>query len=179
MWHAATCKGYNGTKDEIPFPSAVSLDFVLVVMVVEKECESFVAKGTLSSLLWYLFIMDNSFSVSSKYSKCNFQQDNSVLCAARHRTQFLLPAGTEMLDWPAGSPVVSPIEHVWHTVGRKLQRLFLPLITLDEVRDRVKEAWNRISQDNIDHLPRSPCYVELQNVIIKPLIIKFLLVSLI
>ncbi|GFY28996.1 transposable element Tc1 transposase [Trichonephila clavipes] len=34
--------------------------------------------------------------------------------------------GVQMLPWPAYSPDLSPIEHVWDVIGRRLQTLPLP-----------------------------------------------------
>ncbi|GBM06331.1 hypothetical protein AVEN_121375-1 [Araneus ventricosus] len=35
-----------------------------------------------------------------------------------------------MLPWPARSPDLSPIEHVWHIIGRQLQRHPQPALTI-------------------------------------------------
>ncbi|GFV12374.1 transposable element Tc1 transposase [Trichonephila clavipes] len=53
-----------------------------------------------------------------------FQQDN----ARPHTTRISQHAlrGIQMLPWPAYSPDLSPIEHVWDVIGRRLQTLPLP-----------------------------------------------------
>ncbi|GFX66921.1 transposable element Tcb1 transposase [Trichonephila clavipes] len=50
-----------------------------------------------------------------------FQQDN----AHPHTTRIFQHAlrGVQMLPWPAYSPDLSPIEHVWDVIGRRLQTL--------------------------------------------------------
>ncbi|GFU53860.1 transposable element Tc1 transposase [Trichonephila clavipes] len=53
-----------------------------------------------------------------------FQQDNSRPHTARISQHAL--RGVQMLPWPAYSPDLSPIEHVWDVIGRRLQTLPLP-----------------------------------------------------
>ncbi|GBM44494.1 hypothetical protein AVEN_15019-1 [Araneus ventricosus] len=63
-------------------------------------------------------------------------------------TQHALQS-VDMLPWPARSPDLSPIEHVWNIIGRQLQRhpLTVPVLT-----DQVQQAWNFIPQTDIWHL---------------------------
>ncbi|GFU49080.1 transposable element Tc1 transposase [Trichonephila clavipes] len=53
-----------------------------------------------------------------------FQQDNALPHTARISQHAL--RGVQMLPWPAYSPNLSPIEHVWDVIGRRLQTLPLP-----------------------------------------------------
>ncbi|GFW41414.1 transposable element Tcb2 transposase [Trichonephila clavipes] len=53
-----------------------------------------------------------------------FQQDNAcphTACISQHALR-----GVQMLPWPAYSPDLSPIEHVWDVIGRRFQTLPLP-----------------------------------------------------
>ncbi|GFU72848.1 hypothetical protein TNCV_2783131 [Trichonephila clavipes] len=38
------------------------------------------------------------------------------------------------MDWPARSPDLSPIEHVWDFLGRRLAARTLPPVTIRELR---------------------------------------------
>ncbi|GBO44781.1 hypothetical protein AVEN_161774-1 [Araneus ventricosus] len=64
-----------------------------------------------------------------------FQQDNARPHTA-DVTQHALQS-VDMLPWPARSPDLSPIEHVWDIIGRQLQRHPQPALT-----DQVQQAWN-------------------------------------
>ncbi|GFT42257.1 hypothetical protein TNCV_1785931 [Trichonephila clavipes] len=40
----------------------------------------------------------------------------------------------ERMDWPARSPYLNPIEHVWDFLGRRLAARTLPPVTIRELR---------------------------------------------
>jgi hypothetical protein len=53
--------------------------------------------------------------------------------------------------WPARSPDLSPIEHVWDMIGRRVEDFSAPLGTLDELGVQIQRAWDEIPQAEIDH----------------------------
>ena len=57
-----------------------------------------------------------------------------------------------LLPWPARSPDMSPIEHVWDMVGRRLIRQGPPGPTLDALWARIQTAWRDIPQEDIQGL---------------------------
>ncbi|CAH1963187.1 unnamed protein product [Acanthoscelides obtectus] len=60
-----------------------------------------------------------------------------------------------LLPWPPRSPDLSPIEHVWYMMGRRLLNLQRPPQTLEALREELVVAWNEIPQEDIEHLIRS------------------------
>ncbi|UYV77104.1 hypothetical protein LAZ67_14003317, partial [Cordylochernes scorpioides] len=87
--------------------------------------------------------------------KALYQQDNSRPHTARIRQQAL--QDVQMLPWPPYSPDLSPIEHVWDIIGRRLHALPQPR-SEDELWQMVEREWRAIPQDAIrtliDSLPR-------------------------
>ncbi|UYV63376.1 hypothetical protein LAZ67_2003894 [Cordylochernes scorpioides] len=85
-----------------------------------------------------------------------YQQDNARPHTARISQQALQDA--QMLPWPPYSPDLSPIEHVWDIIGRRLHALPQPR-SEDELWQMVEREWRAIPQDAIrtliDSLPRS------------------------
>ncbi|UYV73330.1 hypothetical protein LAZ67_10002755, partial [Cordylochernes scorpioides] len=89
-----------------------------------------------------------------------YQQDNARPHTARISQQAL--QDVQMLPWPPYSPDLSPIEHVWDIIGRRLHALPQPR-SEDELWQMVEREWRAIPQDAIrtliDSLPRRVCCV--------------------
>lgn len=79
-----------------------------------------------------------------------FQQDNARPHVSR-ATQRALERVSQ-LPWPARSPDLSPIEHVWDWMKRRLTRSARPARTLVQLRRQVEMAWQAVPQDYIQHL---------------------------
>ncbi|UYV66492.1 hypothetical protein LAZ67_4001868, partial [Cordylochernes scorpioides] len=84
-----------------------------------------------------------------------YQQDNARPHTARISQQAL--QDVQMLPWPPYSPDLSPIEHVWDIIGRRLHAFPQPR-SEDELWQMVEREWRAIPQDAIrtliDSLPR-------------------------
>ncbi|GFX73462.1 transposable element Tc1 transposase [Trichonephila clavipes] len=81
-----------------------------------------------------------------------FHDDN----APCHRTvaaeQLLESEDIELMDWPARSPDLNPIEHVWDFLGRRLAARTLPPLTIRELRLALQDEWAAMPQQLIDTL---------------------------
>ena len=60
-----------------------------------------------------------------------------------------------MLPWPAVSPDLSPIEHVWDEMKRRLRHLPNRSVTLAEMGPALIRIWNNIPQAFFNNLVRS------------------------
>ncbi|GFX17091.1 transposable element Tcb2 transposase [Trichonephila clavipes] len=73
-----------------------------------------------------------------------------------HRTvaaeQLLESEDIERMDWPARSPDLNPIEHVWDFLGRRLAAHTLPPVTIRELRLALQDEWAAMPQQLIDTL---------------------------
>ncbi|GFW66921.1 hypothetical protein TNCV_4688061 [Trichonephila clavipes] len=54
------------------------------------------------------------------------------------------------MDWPARSPDLNPIEHVWDFLGRRLAARTLPPVTIRELRLALAR---RMGMQKIQHPP--------------------------
>ncbi|GFT84435.1 transposable element Tcb2 transposase [Trichonephila clavipes] len=56
------------------------------------------------------------------------------------------------MDWPARSPDLNPIEHVWDFLGKSLAARTLPPVTIRELRLALQDEWAAMPQQLIDTL---------------------------
>ena len=81
-----------------------------------------------------------------------FQQDNARPHIARTVQSFFATRQVQLLPWPAYSPDMSLIEHVWDFVGRRLARDPRPVASADELWVRIQTIWNALPQADIQNL---------------------------
>ncbi|KAI3365747.1 hypothetical protein L3Q82_000757 [Scortum barcoo] len=83
-------------------------------------------------------------------------QDNARPHVAGVCQQFLQDEGIDAMDWPARSPDLNPIEHIWDIMSRSIhhQRHVAPQ-TVQELADALVQVWEEIPQETIRHLIRS------------------------
>ena len=84
-----------------------------------------------------------------QYPGLTFQQDNARPHTARVALNCLQACPT--LPWPARSPDLSPIEHVWDMMGRRLHLTE----TVDDLARQLQHIWQEIPQETIRNLYQS------------------------
>ena len=81
-----------------------------------------------------------------------FQQDNARPHSARVSQDFLQTNGVAVMNWPALSPDLVPIEHLWDKIGRCIQRRPQQPRTIAELRKTLEAEWYNIPQMFINRL---------------------------
>ncbi|GFV61600.1 transposable element Tcb1 transposase [Trichonephila clavipes] len=81
-----------------------------------------------------------------------FQQDNARPHVAKTVKSYLDSQQVQLLSWPAYSPDMSPIEHMWDIVGGRLARDLRPVVSTDELWLRIQTIWNTLPQADIQNL---------------------------
>ena len=82
-------------------------------------------------------------------------QDNARPHVAHVVTQYLEEVGVRTLDWPACSPDMNPIEHMWDQLKRAVRRRPRQPSTLQELKIALTEEYLNIPQERITHLIHS------------------------
>ncbi|GFV55195.1 transposable element Tcb2 transposase [Trichonephila clavipes] len=81
-----------------------------------------------------------------------FMDDNAPCHHTVAAEQLLESEDNERMDWPARSPDLNPIEHVWDFLGRRLAARTLPHVTIRELRLALQDEWAAMPQQLIDTL---------------------------
>jgi len=59
------------------------------------------------------------------------------------------------MEWPASSPDINPIEHVWDMLGKRLRFITPAVQNPEQVAAALFEIWDNLPQDMIDNVIRS------------------------
>ena len=81
-----------------------------------------------------------------------FQQDNARPHTARITVAYFNNQNIRALPWPSLSPDLSPIEHLWDELDRRLRVRNVPPATPDELFEVLQEDWETIPRQTIQHL---------------------------
>ncbi|CAH1979621.1 unnamed protein product [Acanthoscelides obtectus] len=108
--------------------------------------EMFVCEGRMDATK-YINVLENALlpSFTALYGDTNmngvkFQQDNAPCHKAARTMAWFRENCIELLDWPAQSPDLNPIEHLWGLLKRKIRRhTFL--------KRRLREEWNALTYE--------------------------------
>jgi len=111
----------------------------------------------------YTKILDDELQGSLTYygknsSSIIFQQDNDPKHKSKLATTWLKDHGFQVLSWPAQSPDLNPIEHLWTHLKRRLANYDIPPNGMLELWERVEKEWDSIGsevcQNIIESMPR-------------------------
>ncbi|KAL0182560.1 hypothetical protein M9458_021935, partial [Cirrhinus mrigala] len=83
------------------------------------------------------------------------QHDNARPHVARICTQFLETENIPVLAWPAYSPDILLIEHVWDALDRRTQQSVPVPSNIQQLRTAIEEEWTNIPQATINNLINS------------------------
>ena len=84
-----------------------------------------------------------------------FQHDNARPHVTRICTQLLEAENVPVLPWPVYSPDMSPIEHVWDALDRRVQQHSPVPANILQLCTTIVEEWDNIPQATINILINS------------------------
>jgi transposase len=84
-----------------------------------------------------------------------FQQDNARPHTARIAQDYLQQELIQMFPWPAFSPDMSPIEHIWDELGRRVHRRQPQPANMEQLMAALIDEWRNIPQLRIRRLMQS------------------------
>ncbi|KAI0995126.1 hypothetical protein K3495_g13055 [Podosphaera aphanis] len=84
-----------------------------------------------------------------------FMQDNDPKHTSKKARQFLRDHSLAVLPWPANSPDLNPIEHLWNYIKKRLKDYPKPPNGILELLDRVQDEWAKIPAEECQKLMES------------------------
>ena len=82
-----------------------------------------------------------------------FQHDYATSHTARGTVNFLKANNTAFInEWPAKSPDLIPIEHLWNNSDQRVGCLPIPPPNVIQLRQALIQEWNNIPQAETIHL---------------------------
>lgn len=82
-----------------------------------------------------------------------FQQDNAPAHKAKKTSKFFEDNGIQVLDWPANSPDLNPIENLWALMKHELSCKIIK--SKSELIGNLYQIWNEIPQETVTSLINS------------------------
>ena len=83
-----------------------------------------------------------------------FMDDNARPHRSRLVTDFLNNNAITKLPWPAMSPDINPLEHVWDIIGRKVRKRDPPPQNLRQLEAALHEEWRQLPLERFRRLVR-------------------------
>ena len=121
------------------------------------KCELHILDGNMDQIQYIRVLETNMLPFARGHFQANFvyQDDNAPAHRARRVLEFIKNEDIEHMDWPAMSPDMNPIEHLWSEISRELNKLDNPPTNVAELTQAVVDCWRAIPDQKLTNLVSS------------------------
>lgn len=128
-------------------------------MAADGVGKMFVCDGRMDSRK-YINVMENMLVPSFRhiFGETNmrnvlFQQDNAPCHKSALSMRWFVENNIDLFPWPAQSPDLNPIEHLWGILKRNIRKY--PTTSKDMLKTVLKQEWEKITSEKCRKLVRS------------------------
>ena len=84
-----------------------------------------------------------------------FQQDNASMHVLRSTKAWFESKGINLMDWPARSPDLNPMENLWGILVRRIYANNKQYGTKEELQQAILDAWDNVENSVLNNLVNS------------------------
>lgn len=106
----------------------------------------------------YVSTLDMSlmpFLTQNPTKKFIFQQDNAAIHNSAYTKNWFLSKNIEVMNWPACSPDMNPMENVWGILSRRVYAENRQFDDISSLKTAILEEWEKIDENIINNLVSS------------------------
>jgi transposase len=113
--------------------------------------------GRMNAQSYQNLLRDHVDEISEHFGRNEwiFQQDNAPCHRAGATKEWFKRQNISLMDWPACSPDLNPIENLWGLVVRKVYIGGRQFRTIDELKTAIWKAWDEITEKECQNLIES------------------------
>ena len=114
-------------------------------------------KPRMNSAMYQEVLKDRllSFIRQNKEETFTFQQDNARIHISKSTKLWFQDNKIDLLDWPACSPDLNPIENLWGIIVRDIYHEGKKYNNTNELTEAILKSWNSVPEETLKKLSNS------------------------
>lgn len=113
--------------------------------------------GRINSIGYQKILADHLLPYFDRFRAENltFMHDNASVHASASTNKWISDRNIPLLEWPARSPDINPIENLWGQLVRDVYDNCRQYNTTNELKKAIQKAWDRVTLNQLTNLANS------------------------